>query len=59
MYDPEPRFLGTLTLLTGGRPVVISRAGRPVERTLPQAEGMAPATRNRWIPQYDVRVMPV
>lgn len=35
VHGPEPRFLGTLTLLTGGRPVVISRAGRPVRRTLP------------------------
>lgn len=34
-HDPEPRFPGTLMQVVGGRLVVISKAGRPVERVLP------------------------
>lgn len=33
--DPAPRFTGTLIQVLGGGLVVISEAGRPVERALP------------------------
>ncbi|MFJ2092408.1 type II toxin-antitoxin system Phd/YefM family antitoxin [Streptomyces sp. NPDC087901] len=35
VHDQGPRFRGTLAQVVDGRPVVISRAGRPVERALP------------------------
>lgn len=35
MRNRAPRFTGTLTQVVDDRVIVISRAGRPVERTLP------------------------